>query len=128
MPGHIPPEFRSRAEVMLGFAEQAAERGEHFFYVRIPESIGPHERGTRYEEPLQEALTTAGLGEVTGGGSQLGEGRSIAYCGVDVVVTDRGRGLALLRQVMQRLGASPHTIIEEFLPSYHEHNLRGRTA
>ena len=128
MPNDVPVEFQGRAKVMLGFAERAAENGEHFFYVRIPESLGPHERGSRYEDPLREALIASELGEVTGGGSQLGEGKSIVYCGLDVVVADRKRGLAFIREVMQRLGASPDTIIEEYLPSYREHGLRARTA
>lgn len=108
---------------MLGFAESAAEDGKHFFYVRIPESIGPIDRGDRYEDPLAAALASAGLGDITGGGSQLGEGDSIAYCGIDVVVTNRQRGLALIRKTMKRLGASPATVIEEYLPSYREHKL-----
>ena len=124
----IPVEFQGRAKIMLGFAERAAERGEHFFYVRIPESLDPHERGSRYEDPLRVALTAAGLGDVTGGGSQLGEGESIVYCGLDVVVTDRKRGLAFIREVMQRLGATPATIVEEYLPFYREHSLQVRTA
>lgn len=108
---------------MLGFAEAAAEDGHYFFYVRIPESLGPLERGDCYEDPLQQALAAAELGEVTGGGSQLGEGNTIAYCGLDVVVTDRDRGLELIRETMRRLGASPATVIEEYLPAYREHEL-----
>lgn len=108
---------------MLGFAESAAVDGEHFFYVRIPEPLGPIERGKRYEDPLGDALTDAALGRVTGGGSQLGEGDSIEYCGIDVVVSDRERGLALIRMIMRRLGVSPATVIEEYLPSYREHDL-----
>lgn len=90
---------------MLDFAKSAAEDGKHFFYLRIPEDIGPLERGDRYEDPLQDALTAANLGEITGGGSQLGEGNSVEYCGIDIVVTDRERGLALIRETMQSLGA-----------------------
>ena len=108
---------------MLGFAEQAAKNGEHFFYVRIPESLEPHERGNRYEDPLRAALIAAGLGEVTGGGSQLGEGRSIVYCGLDVVVADCECGLTFIREVMQQLDAAPNTIIEEYLPFSREHTL-----
>ena len=113
---------------MLGFAESAAEDGRFFFYVRIPENIGPLDRGDRYEDSLQEVLTAAELGEVTGGGSQLGEGDSIAYCGLDVVVTDRDRGLAVIRETMQRLGAPRTTVIEEYLPSYVEHPVYVRNA
>jgi hypothetical protein len=108
---------------MLGFAESAAADGEHFFYVRIPESIGPLDRGDRYEVSLQDALTAMELGRITGGGSQLGAGGTIAYCGLDVIVTDHDRGLALIRETMRRLGAPATTVIEEYLPVYHEYEL-----
>ena len=113
---------------MLGFAESAAEDGKHFFYVRIPENIGPLDRGDRYEDPLQEALTAAKLGEVTGGGSQLGDGNSVEYCGIDIVATDRERALALILETMQSLGAPSSTVIEEYLPTYREHELQIRNA
>jgi hypothetical protein len=117
------PELDGRQQTLLGFAEGAQERGNFFFYVRIPEDVQPIERGERYEDPLQDALNAEDLGEVTGGGSQMGEGKSIAFCGLDVEVYDRDRGLALIRSVMRRLGASPDTIIEEYLPTYREHSL-----
>ena len=123
MRSDIPPEFRGRGDVMLDFAESAAADGKHFFYIRIPENLKPIDRGDRYEDPLQEALAAAGLGEVTGGGSQLGEGGTIEYCGIDVVVDDRDRGLELIRETMQRLGATPKTVIEEYLPRYREYPL-----
>jgi hypothetical protein len=110
-----------RAAVMLDFSEAASERGEFFFYVRIPEDLQPLARGDRYEDPLQEALAAADIGEVTGGGSQLGEGTSIEYCGIDVVVRQRDRGLELIRSVMRRLRAPRATVVEEYLPSYREH-------
>lgn len=106
---------------MLGFAQSAAAEGRCFFYVRIPESIGPMGRGDRYEDPLQEALSAADLGEITGGGSQLGEGDSIAYCGLDAIVSDRERGLAVIRETMQRLGTPTGTVIEEYLPKFVEY-------
>ena len=97
---------------MLGFAESAARDGNYLFYVRIPGDIGPLQRGDLYEEPLQEALTSAGVGEVTGGGSQLGEGNSVEYCGIDMVATIatelwhlyaiRCRGWALLPRLSSR--------------------------
>ena len=117
------PKLDGRKETLLGFAEDAQERGNIFFYVRIPEDVQPIERGERYEDPLQAALDAEDLGEVTGGGSQMGEGKSIAFCGLDVEVHDRDRGLALIRSVMRRLGAPPETIIEEYLPTYCEHSL-----
>lgn len=68
-----------RQQTLLGFAEGAQERGNFFFYVRIPEDVQPIARGARYEDPLQAALHAEDLGEVTGGGSQMGEGKSIAF-------------------------------------------------
>src|SRR5687768_18328169 len=103
---------------MLGFAEAAAERGQHFFYVLIPEPLGPMDRGEKYEDPLSEALGE--LGEVTGGGSQLGEGDTIAFYGVDVVVNDRERKLKVIRECLRARGAPPNTVIEEYVPEIAE--------
>jgi len=115
-----PPEFRNRIEVLTEFAQDAATRGEHMFYIRIPAGLRPLDRGEVFEDPLQDALTASGLGEVTGGGSQLGERDAIEYCGIDVVVNDRDRGLEVIRSTMKRLAAPPGTVIEEFVPEWME--------
>ena len=107
-----------RQEVMRGFAEAAAERGQHFFYVLIHEPLGPVDRGEKYEDPLSDALGE--LGEITGGGSQMGEGNSIAFCGLDVVVNHRERGLKAIRECLRACGAPPDTIIEEYVPEFAE--------
>ena len=107
-----------RRNLMRGFAQAAAERGQHFFYVLIRESLGPAERVEKYEGPLNDAL--GDLGEVTGGGSQLGESGAIAYCGLDVVVNHRDRGLKVIRECLRTLGAPANTIIEEYLPEFAE--------
>lgn len=107
-----------RQEVMRGFAEAAAERGQHFFYVLIRGPLPPLDRGDKYEEPLAEALGE--LGEVTGGGSQLGEGDTIEYCGLDVVVNHRDRGLKVIRECLRLCGAPTNTIIEEYVPEFGE--------
>src|SRR5437588_2961708 len=114
------PELDGRKETLLGFAESAQERGHFFFYVRIPGNIQPIERGERFEDPLQAALEKEKLGEVTGGGSQMGEGKTVEFCGLDVEVTDRDKGLRIIRQIMRRLDAPPGTMIEDYLPSYRE--------
>jgi hypothetical protein len=121
-------EITGRAAVMLEFSEAAAERGEFFFYVRIPDALQPLDRGDRYEDPLQDALDAADIGKVTGGGSQLGEGTSIEYCGIDVVVRDRDRGLELICSEMRTLGAPRATVVEEYLPTYREHLVYEPTA
>src|SRR5262245_36220953 len=105
---------------MQDFAESARDEGNHFFYVRIPGDVQPIERGDRFEDPLDEALRNAGIGSVTGGGSQLGEGSTVAYCGLDVVVSDRDRGLEIIRRVMQTSECPRDAVVEEYLPDYSE--------
>jgi hypothetical protein len=48
-----------------------------FLGVRIPEAIYPTQREEKYGAPLELALQAAGIGEVTGGGTQMGEGNTI---------------------------------------------------
>jgi hypothetical protein len=110
-----------RQQVMRDFATAAAERGERFFYVLIREPLGPLERGDKYEDPL--AAAQGELGEVTGGGSQLGEGNTIAFCGIDVVVHDRDRGLEVIRECLRACGAADDTVIEEYVPKFKEMRL-----
>jgi len=107
-----------RQRLMLGLAEAAAQRGEHFFYVLIPEPLEPLSRDEKYANPLGEALGE--LGEITGGGSQLGEADTIAFCGLDVVVNDRERGLKVIRDCLRACGAPSDTRIEEYVPEFAE--------
>ena len=107
---------------MLGLSEAAAERGQHFFYVLLREPLGPLDRGEKYEDPLAAALGE--LGEVTGGGSQMGEGDTIQYCGLDVVVNDREHGLRVIRECLRTCGAASDTVIEEYIPEFREVPLR----
>jgi hypothetical protein len=115
-----PADMRARVDVLTGYAEEAAGRGEHLFYIRIPASIQPLERGERFEDPLQQALEAASIGEVAGGGSQLGDDDTIVYCGIDVIVRNRDEGLRLIRRSMRESGAPPGTVIEEFVPEWAE--------
>ena len=114
-------ELDGRQRVMVGFAEEAAQRGQHFFYVLIREGLHPFERCDRYEDPLSDALGE--LGEVVGGGSQLGENDSIEFCGLDVVVNDRDRGLEVIRKCLHSQNAPPDTVIEEYIPEFKELSL-----
>ena len=86
-------------------------------FVKIPEAVGAIERGDKYEEPLEQSLEAARLGEVTGGGEMLSapdaEGhRDIQYCGIDIDLFDSHRGLELLRSELKRLGAPNGTVLE----------------
>lgn len=111
-----PKKLDGRQEVMRGRAEAAAERGQHFFYVMIREPLGPEARGVKHEDPLSDAL--GDLGEIVGGGAQLGDGDAIEFCGVDVVVNDRDRGLRVIRACLRSCGAEGDTVIEEYVPEF----------
>jgi hypothetical protein len=83
---------------------------ELFVYVKLPESIGPIDRGERYEDPIADRLAEQALGEVSGGGSQLGDERAdgtrpIEFCGIDVDVTDQRQALVVLRAALIELRA-----------------------
>jgi len=46
--------------------------------------VMPIDRGERYEDPLMEWLEKNGLGEVTGGGTLMTEGKEIESCDVEI--------------------------------------------
>ncbi len=115
----------TRQDVSAELAAGSAERGLHFFYIKIPEDIQPLARAAKYEDPLQVEMTRRSLGEITGGGSQLASGGGIEYCGIDVEVTDRQRGLELIVETMRRLQAPPETVVEEFVPEFRVHRVYG---
>lgn len=74
---NVPPEMAGRVKLMQEWAESAVADGETFVYIRIPENIGPLDRGDKYENPIIDALNESALGRCTGGGQQLGEGNSM---------------------------------------------------
>jgi hypothetical protein len=94
-----------------------ASPGALFVYVKIPGGMLPIERGERFEDPLQEALQAAGVGEVSGGGTEMSapdaQGRQRAVsCGIDVDLSDSAKGLPLLRQTLVRLGVPKGTVLQ----------------
>jgi len=70
----------------------------------------PLDRGDKYDDPLLAVLEAEGIGEVTGGGSSLGDERPdgtrpIEYIGVDVDLNDLDIGLPVVRKALVKLGA-----------------------
>jgi hypothetical protein len=113
----------SRIAFLTEMAVDAKKTGETLFYVRIPGNIHPLERESRFEEPLDAALKKTGVGEVAGGGEQMGSGNEVVYCGLDVYVKDRETGFQFLRQALRSLPVPDETVIEEFLPQWRQHEL-----
>ncbi len=106
--------FQSFFGARKNSAPELASEQTMFIYVKIPDGIGPIDRGEKYEDPLEMKLNEAGLGHVSGGGSQLGDRRPdgskpIEFCGLDVDVTDLAKALAVLRVELPQLGAPDGT-------------------
>lgn len=79
---------------------------DHFYVTaRLCAHIEPLARGEAFEDPLDAALGAAGLGAVTGGGSELRRGGGIAFADIELELGDLGRGLALAATVLGELGA-----------------------
>jgi hypothetical protein len=83
---------------------------EQFVYLMLPDPIGPLDRGSKYEGPLDQVLRKGDLGSVSGGGSQLGEADengndTIEYCGVDIEIKSIDSALKVLRDYLPLLGA-----------------------
>ena len=73
--------------------------------VQLNHLLMPIDRGDRYEDPLQEALTESGLGEVVGGGTMQLQSGEIEYIDVEVSLTDESRGVPFLISRLEALGA-----------------------
>jgi len=76
----------------------------HFVIARFFEHIEPIDRG-RYEDPLNEALESSGIGRVTGGGSQLNEDGRIEFADVEIELADLDDALQVAVGVLEQAGA-----------------------
>jgi hypothetical protein len=87
-----------------------------FVYVKMPGNIQPLDRADLFEDPLSAVLERTGLGEVTGGGSQLDEpdesgGARVEFAGIDVDLYAVETGLDFLTRELRRLGAPAGTVL-----------------
>ena len=72
---------------------------------RLYEHIEPMDRGARYEDPLHTALADRGLGEVTGGGSQLTRTGEIAFADLELRVTNVDEAIPVIVASLESSGA-----------------------
>ncbi|HEV2816566.1 MAG TPA: hypothetical protein VGW40_05020 [Allosphingosinicella sp.] len=94
-----------------------AEKPTWLIYILLPEPLQPFDRAARYEDALEAELGLAGLGCVSGGGSQLSEEkpdgtRDILFCGIDVDTYDVDAARALLRLHLPELGCPAGTQLQ----------------
>lgn len=88
------------------FAAKPAPSGEKVT-ARLNARLQPIDRGEQFEHPLGEALQSAGVGEVTGGGTQLAaEPAGIEFCDVEVRLADASEPvLQKIIELLESLGA-----------------------
>lgn len=73
---------------------------------RLNARVQPLDRCDLWEDPLQELLAADGLGEVTGGGTQLGPLGEILHCDVELGVHDTSdMTLNVIAEALNILGA-----------------------
>ncbi len=83
------------------------EEPEFVFYIKIPKFLTQIERG-KFADPVDAALKEAKLGEVFGGGTMVSDE---PYSGIDVVVKDLDKGLALIIKKLKELDVPKGTQI-----------------
>jgi hypothetical protein len=86
-------------------ASSASKPFPLFVTARMWEYIEPIARGTRYEEPLEAFLIDNGIGELDGGGTQLGDTPGIEFVDVTFWLRDSDEALDCAGAELGRLGA-----------------------
>lgn len=86
-------------------APSASRRFPLFVTAKMWEYIEPIARGQRYEDPLDAFLIRNGLGELDGGGTQLGDSPGIEYVDVTFILKDSHAALEQAAAELGRLGA-----------------------
>jgi len=75
-----------------------------YFTLEINGKLMPMHRGDIYEDPLQEALEEAGIGNIDGGGTLLAEDGSVACCDIHIELVDGDENLEKLLEILAGLG------------------------
>jgi hypothetical protein len=86
-------------------APSSAAAGE-IVIARLNARAQPIDRGEVFEDPLDGVLQAAGIGSITGGGTQLGEEGEIQFCDLEISLPEASDAvLATIRKALEELGA-----------------------
>ncbi|MBT8473399.1 MAG: hypothetical protein HKN14_12345 [Marinicaulis sp.] len=93
--------------IKFGGAKKRDEPEGVYLTARLNARVQPIDRGDHFEDPLHDALEKAGIGAVTGGGTQLAEEPAgIEYCDLEVRVSDLSDvNLKAITDKLEDLGA-----------------------
>ena len=88
-------------------AQRNEEAAGEFITARLNARVQPFDRGEYFEDPLDDAIAGAGIGEVTGGGTQLAdEPAGIEFCDVEIrVAKTSNETLTAIIDRLEALGA-----------------------
>lgn len=87
---------------MLGnLVEKLNESGPSFLVAQLNARLQPIHRGELFEDPLNDALDRAALGQVTGGGTLQDATGEIEHCDIEIEI--RGRVLEAVKCVIDTL-------------------------
>lgn len=76
--------------------------------------VQPMDRGEYFEDPLNDVLQSSGLGEVTGGGTQMAdEPDGIKFCDVEIMVNDASHATVTeIIETLEQLGAPKGSLLK----------------
>ncbi|MCC6881981.1 MAG: hypothetical protein IT576_07510, partial [Verrucomicrobiales bacterium] len=83
----------------------------HFVTAQLNHPLMPLDRGDRYEDPLDEALSAEGLGETSGGGTMQVISGEIDFIDVEIELNDLERGVPFVISKLEELGAPKGSIL-----------------
>jgi hypothetical protein len=76
----------------------------HIITARLKAHIEPMDRGEWYEDPLSEILEKKQMGEITGGGSALGDDFKILRADLEIALANLDTALQFTRECLEKIG------------------------
>jgi hypothetical protein len=76
----------------------------HVITARLKAHIEPMDRGEWYEDPLSDILEKKQMGEVTGGGSAVGNDSKILFADLEIALANLDTALQLTRDCLEEIG------------------------
>ena len=80
-------------------------------YARLNARLQPMDRGSLYEDPLEQVLEGQGIAAVAGGGTMQMPTGEIEYCGIDIDLFDVEKAVPLVCSALERLGAPQGSVL-----------------
>jgi len=92
-------------------AAAQTENGGNHVTAQLNHLLMPIDRGERYEDPLDVALSAQGLGETSGGNTMQEQSGEIEFIDVEIDLTDLKKGVPFVITKLEELGAPKGSIL-----------------